>query len=155
MCNFLMMMFCEKLNKAELVKYGDLNDNYFDRKISLRRSNRIFYPPENHQLIYPSDFYVPPINDSPPQNDIHLLKSLKQLINHTRRKLDPKENWSRLDENYDYESNYDQNLYQKRFEGNNFNLKKKKKNKKCKCECEKDLIIHVPKYKYRDIPLGK
>lgn len=144
------MFLCERLGKADLVRYGNASERNLNRKIKFRKSNRIYYPPE-----IPIYIHNQPINEGLFQNEAYFLKSLKQLLSHTRRRLDTKENWSRLDEN-DYESS-DRITDRKKNENNFLNLnskKKKKDKKKCKCECEKDLIITVPKYKYRDIPLG-
>lgn len=148
------MILCDKLNKAELVRLGDPRHSGKMTNFKLAK-NRIYYPP----II---DY---PINEHLLQKDAYLFKSLKQLINHTRKKLDPKENWSRLDENIDYyDKDYGRSSNRRRADNSNSNLnklnlqnsnKKKRKNKNCKCECDKDLIITVPKYKYRDVPLGK
>lgn len=140
------MLLCERLHDAEVVRLRETGERLPVGRVRIRSSSKFYLPPE----LQPGESLFP--------KDDYLFKTLKQLLNHTRKMLEPRENWSRADDDgVDYK-NDDETYINKRSEGNanlqNSN-KKRKKNKKCKCECEKDLIIKVPKYKYVDVPLGK
>ena len=137
---------CERLHgPEEVVRLRQARERSPGR-VRIRSSSRIYLPPATN----------PEPGEGSFQKEVYLFKTLKQLLNQTRKILEPRENWSRADdENVDYK-NDDEN-HTKRMENSaNFqNSNKKRKNKKCKCECEKDLIIKIPAYRYRDIPLGK
>lgn len=145
MCALIELILCERLHNAEVVKVREGRERYPVGRARIRSSSRIYLPP----LPEPQ-----PGENSFQKND-YLLKTLKQLLNHTKKMLEPRENWPRMDdENVDYK-NDDENYSNKRMENNEFQKRRRKTNKKCKCECEKDLIINVPKYKFYDVPLGK
>lgn len=140
----IQMIISDRLNKAELIRFGDSKER---RRVKFRPTHGIYYSP-----ILNLPFY-----DNSVQKDVDLFKSLKQFINHTKKKLDPKENWSRLDDDYDENSKRIENSnVASNFQNLRTRKKRKNKKKKCNCECpDKDLIITVPRYKYKDIPLGK
>ena len=147
MCAIIELILCERLQNADVVMAREGRERYPVNRVRIRSSSRIYLPP------IPEPISEPQPGESSFQRNVYLFKTLKQLLNQTRKILEPRENWSRADEeNVDYK-NENESYPNKRME--NLQKRKRKANKKCECECEKDLIINVPKYKFYDVPLGK
>lgn len=151
-CALIEMLLCERLHNAEVVR---LREGARERlpvgRVRIRSSSKFYFPP------LPTIPELQPGESSPFPKDDYLFKTLKQLLNQTRKILEPRENWSRADDDsVDYKNDDENSITDRKGNANLLNSnKKRKRNKKCKCECEKDLIIKVPKYIYKDVPLGK